>query len=337
MATERERFFDEMNGKWDGIVRSGVGITYPVWKEYGERLAWMEGFSPYVSVGISRQSGRPPGHEVTDMWGCRWRYPIESLDGIVIEHPLASWDALRTWRPPRPEDHADWKKVEEDFRRRRAEGRLSSNGTEHGFLFLRLTYLRGYENLMVDVAEGRPELDQLIAIIEGYWTDVIRRYIDLGLDFYSFGDDLGLQDRLPIRPAAWRRYIKPTYSRLFGLCESHGIPTYLHTDGYVVDIIPDLIECGLSILNVQELVNGLDTIARLAKGKVAIDMDIDRQHVTVFGTPEEVDAHIERCIRTLGSSDRRLTTIWGVYPHTPYENIEACVRALDRCATMWKR
>ncbi|HID12062.1 MAG TPA: hypothetical protein EYP17_12325 [Candidatus Latescibacteria bacterium] len=43
------------------------------------------------------------------------------------------------------------------------------------------------------------------------------------------------------------------------------------------------------IPNPQDLVNGLDNLKELAWGKVCIDLDIDRQKITTFGTPEEVE------------------------------------------------
>jgi uroporphyrinogen decarboxylase len=57
--------------------------------------------------------------------------------------------------------------------------------------------------------------------------------------------------------------------------------------------------------------------------------------VTVFGTPEEIDAHIKSCIGTLGSPEGGLSLVWGVYPGTPIENIEAGVRAMERYRGMW--
>jgi len=337
VATERERFFLETELKSDGVIHSNVGISYPVWKEYGdERLKWLEGFSPHVSVGIGRSPGREAYYEQTDNWGCRWVYPLSALDGQCIGHPVASWSDLKTYKPPDPDEFTDWEKARKNFEQVKANGNAARAGTDHGFIFLRLTYLRGFQNFMLDVAEKRPELDELIGIIEGYWFEVARRWVEVGADVISFGDDLGLQDRLPISPASWRTYIKPSYRRIFSYCRSHGVHVHLHTDGYIVDIIPDLIECGVSILNPQELVNGLEVLRRLAWGKVYLDLDIDRQRITVFGTPDEVDAHILNCVRTLGSPTGGLKFIWGVYPHTPIENIEAAVRAMDRYATYWR-
>ena len=129
--------------------------------------------------------------------------------------------------------------------------------------------------------------------------------------------------------------IKPAYAKLFAQVRSAGAKVYLHTDGYILDIIPDLIECGVTILNPQDLVNGLDQLAETAKGRVHIDLDIDRQSVTVFGTPLEIDAHIRRCVETLGSRDGGLSLVYGAYPGTPPENVAAVIRGMQVYSDMW--
>ena len=333
--TEREKFLKEMNLDGEPAVRSNVHIWYDVWQRYGERLDWLTSFSDHVSVGIARESGRAAGSEMTDIWGCRWVYPIEAHDGQMVECPIPSWSDLKSYVPPSPDEHTDWEAAAKNLTDAKAEGNPAKCGTDHGFIFLRLTYLRGYQNLMLDIAEERPELQELIGIVEGYWMDVCRRWIDAGADMITFGDDLGLQQALPISPAKWRELIKPSYQRIFSFCRSRGVHVFLHTDGYIVDIVPDLIECGVSQLNPQDLVNGLGNLERLAKGQTCIHLDIDRQSLMVFGTPEEIDAHIHDCVRSLGSKRGGLSMIWFVFPPTPIENIEAGVRAMDRYATHW--
>lgn len=335
MASQRERYFKSMALDGDPVVYSHVSITYPVWKQYGERLDWMQGFSKHVSVGISRSPGHEANSEVTDVWGCHWIYPLEALDGQCIGHPIASWSDLASYQPPNPDNFTDWKQAKINIENTRSRDGIAHGGTDHGFIFLRLTYLRGFDNFMMDVGAERPELDELIKIVENYWFEVIKRWVECGVDVISFGDDLGLQHSLPMGPHYWRRYIKPSYKRIFSYCRSNDVYISLHTDGYILEIIPDLIECGVSTLNPQDLVNGLDNIRELAKGKVFINLDVDRQNITVFGTPEEVDAHIFNCIKTLGSPKGGLSMIWGVYPATPIECIEAGVKAMDRYATYW--
>ena len=336
LMTGKENFYRQMALEDnDPIVRTGVGIAYPVWDQYKERLNWLEGFSKYASVGISRSPGTKPYTEVTNNWGERWIYPLDSLDGICIQHPIASWDELKTYRPPDPDAFTDWKQTKINFQKNNEQGHVNHGGTDHGFIFLRLTYLRGYANLMMDIADERPEMLDLIKIVEDYWFEIVKRYVECGVNAIGFGDDMGMQTSLPISLEHWRKYIKPSYQRIFKYCRVNGVHTSLHSDGYIVDIIPELIECGVSSINPQDLVNGLDNIRRLAWRKVYIHLDIDRQNITVFGTPEEVDAHILNCIKTLGSPKGGMSMVWGVYPGTPIENIEACVRALDKYATYW--
>ena len=335
MSTPRERFFNEMAGKGDGIVRSHVGTTSPVTREYGDRIEPLMNLSPYVSVGTSKASRLERGFSEVDEWGCKWTFELDGLSGIVTTHPLSSFENLATYQFPDPDKLVDWAEAEKKGKAAKGAGELFTGHTDHGFIFLRLTYLRGFENFMVDVMERSPEALEVIQRVEDYWFEVVRRWVEIGADKVNFGDDLGLQHALPISPTAWREVLGPSFKRIFSYCREHGVHVGLHSDGYVVDIIPDLIDYGVTTLNLQELVNGVDTLAELVRGKVFLDMDVDRQAVTVFGTPEEVDAHILNCIRTLGSPNGGLTTIWGVYPGTPYENFEAGVRALAKYATYW--
>jgi len=336
MLTAREKYLKETDLDGEPEVRSHIHIWYQVWQEYEDQLKWIENFSPYVSIGVDKNPSRPAGSKATDAWGCQWYYPLESHDGLVDGHPIPSWSDLKSYTPPDPDKYTDWKQAKENIEKAKLEGRVTSGGTDHGFIFLRLTYLRGFNNLMMDLADELPELEELIGIVESYWFEVIERWVELGVDVIGFGDDLGLQTSLPISPTAWRKYIKPSYKRIFSYCRAHGVHTSLHSDGYILDIIPDLIECGASRLNPQDLVNGLDNLEKLAKGKVYIHLDIDRQKLMVFGNPEEIDAHILNCVKTLGSPKGGLDFIWYAFPPTPAENIRAAAEAMHKYATYWK-
>ena len=322
-------------GSAPGIVPCSVGINYTIWERYDERLERLQEECPHVRMSgkKGKDSPRAVEHKNRDAWGCLWHYHGMGLDGQVIEHPLDRWEKLDTWKAPSTAERAE--AIRRDAGQRPDHEPPRSAGLEHGFLFLRLTYLRGFENFMIDVAEENPRLYELRDIVADYWYQTAKAHFDCGAIHLAGGDDLGLQDRLPISPDSWRRLMKPAYSRIFGLARDRGATVHLHTDGYIVDIIPDLIEIGVTDLNPQDLVNGLDNLLRLAKGKVHISLDVDRQRITAFGRPEQVDTHLEKCIRTLGSPTGGLSLVWGVYPGTPIENIEAAVRAMENYRDTW--
>lgn len=188
---------------------------------------------------------------------------------------------------------------------------------------------------MIDVGLNEVKLKKLIEILTEYWKVIIRKFVEHEPDIIYFGDDLGHQDSLPISPEKWRSLIKPSYKEIFSICRKKGIEVYLHTDGYIVDIIPDLIETGVTILNPQDLVNGIDNIKRLAKGIITIDLDIDRQKMTVFGKKEDIDSHIKEVIEKLGSKDGGLLLTYGAYPGTPYQNIGQVIKSMQKYCKIW--
>ena len=87
------------------------------------------------------------------------------------------------------------------------------------------------------------------------------------------------------------------------------------------------------MLNLQDLVNGIDWIAEHLRGKVCIDLDIDRQRITPRGTPGEIDALIREEVEKLGSREGGIMMIYGLYPGVPLENVKAVMDAMETYAT----
>ena len=92
----------------------------------------------------------------------------------------------------------------------------------------------------------------------------------------------------------------------------------------------------MDIINLQDTVNGLDWIGGRFRGKTCVDLDIDRQHITRFGTPKDIDAHIRRCVETVGCPAGGLMMIYGLYPDIPMENVRAVMDAMTRYAGFYR-
>ena len=67
-------------------------------------------------------------------------------------------------------------------------------------------------------------------------------------------------------------------------------------------------------------------------GKCCIELDIDRQSVTVNGTPADIDRFIRSEVEALGSRQGGLCMIYGLYPGTPIENAAAVMDAMEKYA-----
>ena len=141
-----------------------------------------------------------------------------------------------------------------------------------------------------------------------------------------FGDDLGMQKGLAIGPEKWRKYLKPCFAAIYKLCKDDNRLVYMHTDGDIHEIMPDLQECGVDMVNPQIRANGLDNLERVCKGKIPINLDLDRQ-LFPFGTPKELKAHVEECVKRLYLPEGGLGLSIEIGPDYPLENIEAICEA----------
>jgi len=80
----------------------------------------------------------------------------------------------------------------------------------------------------------------------------------------------------------------------------------------------------------QDLVNGIDDMAAHVKGRIAIDLDIDWQSITVNGTPKEIDDHIRECVVKLSAPEGGLSLVYQPWPPTPVANMDAALTAMER-------
>jgi uroporphyrinogen decarboxylase len=282
------------------------------------------------------RAGRP----YTDSWGCIWETTDDGITGSVTGHPMADWDALKGFTPPDPGKSnsmatVDWSAIKAKIQRADAEGKHAAGSLEHGHAFLRLSYLRGYERLLLDMADGDDRLWRLIDMVETFSVGIVQRYVDLGVAMMRYPEDLGMQLGPMLSPRHFRTYIKPIYEHLMAPAQKAGCLVHMHSDGDIRELVDDLVVSGVEALNLQDLVNGIDWIAAKLKGRICIDLDLDRQQITCFGSTEQIDNLIRREVQELGSREGGLMMIYGLYPGVPLENVKAIMDAMERYATFY--
>jgi uroporphyrinogen decarboxylase len=255
------------------------------------------------------------------------------LEGQVVESPLADWSALETYRPPDFETLAErgprnWSQIEEGVRKAKEAGHLTWGDGER--LFDRLYFLRGFENLMLDFATAEPRLERLIRILTDYELGLAAKSLAMGVDVVGFHTDIGHQRALMISPAHFRRYIKPMFAEIFGACRRAGALVYLSSDGCLLEIVDDLIECGVCVHDPQVRANGIDAIARAYKGRLCANVDLDRQMFR-FCRPDDIWRQVEEAVRNVGSPEGGLMLAGSVWDAgVPLANIEALCAAMEQ-------
>ncbi len=346
----RENYLRNASFEYPERMPIHIGISDASWDQWREEMEEVVLRHPRLWPGFKKGwrdwdhydfgPAYTAGVPFKDAWGCVWETSVNGIEGVVTEFPLADWANWDNWQAPDPlktgdRGPVDWNAIRAEMARRKAAGELTEGGPPHGFMFMRLTYLRGFENMMIDMITEHPMLWKLIDVIYEHNKVIIEQFLNMDVDMISIGEDLGTQTASIISPEMFRKYCKPTYEKLLEPCRKKKMHVMQHSDGYIMDLIDDLMMAGVTIINPQDLCNGIDNLRREFKGKVCIRLDVDRQTVVPYGTRAEIHELIEEEVRTLGSPEGGLELVCGIYPPTPPENVDAVACAFEEFETYW--
>jgi uroporphyrinogen decarboxylase len=210
----------------------------------------------------------------TDEWGAVWENIGIGQLGQVKDFPLKDWKDLDALKIPDAGDPKRWESVK-GARDRTPDKFIIGHGIS---IYARVHYLRGLENTWADICENPAMLGRLLDILVEMNLVAIEKYAAEGVDAFMFPDDWGLQDRLMIAPASWRAIWKPRYARIFAAAHAAGMFSFLHSCGYIVDILDDLIEIGLDAIHMDQQENmGLETLGRRFGGRLTFFSPVDIQ------------------------------------------------------------
>ena len=249
-----------------------------------------------------------------------WYCEQEGICGIPIEYPINSYEKMDGYQwpvfsvtPPKTRlysGHVSGSKA------------YYSRGAWITF-FEQLQQLRGFNETMMDLMVAPDELFELRDKLLEWSLNYLDQWLEYDYDGIHFADDWGTQLNLMIPPETWRSFFKPVYKQLFDKVISAGMDVHFHSDGFINEIIPDLIDMGVKVINCQVNLIGLEYVKKNFRGKVCFRTDLDRQHVLPFGTPKEVEMHIHEVFEHLGTPDGGIIACGEIGPDIPLENIRA--------------
>jgi uroporphyrinogen-III decarboxylase len=166
-----------------------------------------------------------------------------------------------------------------------------------------VTFLRGFEDTLIDIYTDTERILCLTDKVMDFEGVMIRRFARIKTDAVGFADDWGTQNALMISPQLWRQYFKPRYKKQFDLVHELGMYVYFHSCGYILDILPDLIEIGVDIINLnQPDLFGVEELGERFAGKICFNCPVDHQTTVIHGTDEEIESYILRMKNNLSKN-----------------------------------
>ncbi len=259
-----------------------------------------------------------------DAWGCTFENLQDGIIGQVKRPRLADWSEAADLHFPRERLEVELEKVTE-----------FCQGTDRFVLagtcprpFERLQFLRGSEALYLDLNRPPAELLEFIQRLHAFYMEELAIWAKTEVDAITFMDDWGSQRALLVAPELWREIFKPLYADYIALAHRHGKHAFMHSDGHITEIIPDLIEIGLDALNSQVFCMGVEEMGRRFAGEITFWGEMDRQQLLPRGTTAQI-ADAARRMRAAFHRNGGLIAQCEFGPGARPQNIYAFFEALD--------
>jgi len=155
--------------------------------------------------------------------------------------------------------------------------------------------------------------------------------LDIGVDQLCFHGDLGTRRGLLISPATSRKRLKLAYQEMFSTCREPGAHVWYSSDGCLLEIVDDLLECGVTLHDPQVRANTLEGVARAYKGRLCALVDLDEQTLP-FCTPEEIREQVRVVVQRVGTPEGGLMIYAEPSHDAPLQNTEALCMAWEEYA-----
>ncbi len=175
----------------------------------------------------------------------------------------------------------------------------------------RLQYLRGFEQGLIDPYIYPEQLGILLDKLTDIAIEAIENFAKIGIDGIISYDDWGLEDQPMVDPKIFREFFKPRYARVYRFAHQKGILTFLHSCGYIIDLLEDFIEAELDVIQMDQQENmGMERLAKLFGGRLCFWCPVDIQKTMVKGSVEDVQNYAKRLIDTLGKFNGGFIAKW---------------------------
>ena len=170
-----------------------------------------------------------------------------------------------------------------------------------GDLWERATFMRGMENILMDLTLNPKFVNGLLRSISDYVLGTMEVLFDkFEFDGIALSDDYGAQSSMLMSPEAWRRFIRPCLQEIYNCAKNHGRTVFQHSDGCIYPIIGDLIDMGCDILHpVQPEAMDVFNLKREFGKDLTFMGGMRTQDLLVRGMPQDIRDEVKKLKREM--------------------------------------
>lgn len=298
MQTPKEALLALMRGeKYDFIPEYysvAKSLVFP-----GERWIDLNNFDPY---------GTGP-----DAWGVLWtnRGPNPMVDGNMVAKDFRLFDSMEDWEehvkfPPLPYMHVPEALNGMKFGMGYKEEEHVLEVLMLSGQFERMNQMVGMEEALTAFYEYPDEVHAFFDKMCEYKLQCIQMAYDaVHPDVIYMHDDWGQNNNMFFNPEIWREFIKPNEIRYAQKIHELGMLYHHHSCGFIMQIIPDLVEIGVDVIDPMMVENDVKGCIEKYGDQITFAGGINNRIIDGDSTPEERLEEVRRAFREYGTLGKR--------------------------------
>ncbi|MFA5866126.1 MAG: uroporphyrinogen decarboxylase family protein [Phycisphaerae bacterium] len=193
-------------------------------------------------------------------------------------------------------------------------------------------FVIGMHDCMILMVEEPDLFHELMAKSADYFSELARRTVREGVDFFFLADDFAFNTGLFVRPELFEKFWRPHFDRIMAPAREANIPILFHSDGKVDDAMEMLLDMGVSCVTPMDT-SGVDyrDFKKRYGHRVTLHGNIDLQWPLATGTPAEVEKDVKAHMDVLKPGGRWIAgSSHSIVNYIPHDNFITMINAIHR-------
>jgi uroporphyrinogen decarboxylase len=264
-----------------------------------------------------------------DEWGVVRRFSDQAVS-FPLEGPIKTERDLDDYTPPDPRDPLRFRSLKRLVERFRGE-RLIGMHVHDAFSYP--SYLRGMDNLLMDLIDKPGLVHRLVDMAVTHSLDLMIAARELGAELFVFGDDYAGVGGPFMSPDHFRTFFLPGMREVVQAALKMGAYTIKHTDGNISPLLDMIVDTGIHGLHPLDPEAGMNIaeVKRHYGDRVCVIGNIDTGYLLSDASTSEVEEAVrDAMVRTAPGGGYIISSANSIHAQVKPENYLAMLRASRR-------